>query len=143
MYRKLSAAILLVTTSFTAYQSLARTRKESHELNESCGKRAAEKFKQEYGTGFSSDSETRNIYSYRNHYSPRLNKCWYLVQTRATFQRGEKPEQLALALYDLNDRERYAIYMAEGEKVYLCEAMGQECSSQDQWMELVSPYLND
>jgi hypothetical protein len=75
--------------------------KAQYELQERCGKQAALKFEKDYGNGYSNVSGTQLIYSYRNHYSPSLNKCFYLVVTRilATSQ-GKKSEVRTLELFD-------------------------------------------
>ena len=56
---------------FSAYVS-AQTNKQLYELQERCGKRAAEVFKREY-----SPAHGQMTFNYENHYSARLNKCFF------------------------------------------------------------------
>jgi hypothetical protein len=62
----LAALLLVAGTAF------AQPNKEQYELQERCGKRAAEVFAKEWGTGFTAAAHA----NYENHYSSRLNKCF-------------------------------------------------------------------
>jgi len=57
---------------FSTYVS-AQPNKELYELQERCGKRAAEVFKREY-----SPAHGQMTFNYENHYSARLNKCFFI-----------------------------------------------------------------
>jgi len=59
----------------------AASNKEDYELQERCGKRAAELFNLEFGNGISNTKEGQYITDYRNHYSKKLNKCFVLYTT--------------------------------------------------------------
>ena len=71
-----AAALLLVGTA-----SFAQPNKEQYELQERCGKRAAEVFKREYSPPVSDTKDGQMRLNYENHYSARLNKCFFLEIT--------------------------------------------------------------
>src|SRR5262245_32857109 len=56
----------------------AQSNKELYELQERCGKRAEEFFRREYGTGSpKTEYGITMSFNYENHYSARLNKCFF------------------------------------------------------------------
>ena len=87
-----------------------------------------------------------HTYSYRNHYSARLNKCFFLIL------KNDYPEKLfedgirILELYDLNENNRYGLYIGttkgEGPPTE-CEMRGRKCNSEEEWVNLTSPYMDD
>ena len=62
---------------FSTYVS-AQPNKELYELQERCGKRAEEFFRREYGTVPKTEYGITMWFNYENHYSARLNKCFFL-----------------------------------------------------------------
>jgi hypothetical protein len=82
--------------------------KEQYELSERCGKQAAENFKEIWGEPnyFGKGTATAQaIITYENHYSLRLNTCFYL-QTRFVTEIKFKE----LLLYDLHENREIASY---------------------------------
>jgi hypothetical protein len=59
----------------TTYVS-AQPNKEVYQLQERCGKRAAEVFEREYGSPLLNDKDGQTLLNYENHYSAGLNKCF-------------------------------------------------------------------
>ena len=57
------------------------------------------------------------------------------------------PNQIALELYDVNEKASYGMYLGElgtGDKDPThCEVRGRTCSSEAEWMDLVSPYMDE
>src|SRR6516162_8673032 len=87
--------------SFSTYAS-AQPNKELYELQERCGKRAAEVFEREY------IQIPNNKLNYENHYNARLNKCFYLEISISYDRQDGKPTIFTLMrLYDLNDNKEY------------------------------------
>ena len=58
----------------------AQTNRELYDLQDKCGRRAAEVFARDYQ--YFETSDERHFSSYQNHYQPRLNKCFLLVLRR-------------------------------------------------------------
>ena len=75
-----AVAILLGAASVAVWVIVAQaqTATERYNLQDRCGKVAAEVFAKEWGTGFSNTANGQAIAQYRNHYNFRLNKCFYL-----------------------------------------------------------------
>lgn len=125
----------------------AQPNKILYELQERCGKQAAQKFQQEYGTGSETVSGTEFIYNYRNHYNASLNKCFYATISNATISaKGKTAIVRTLELLDLNENNRYGIYIGErGDRKppTMCEVRFKECKSEIEWWELASAYMED
>jgi hypothetical protein len=118
----------------------AQPNKELYELQERCGRRAEETFKKEWGTNIVNTAYGQIIGSYENHYSPRLNKCFYLESSTSYERKDNKSTSLkGLRLFDLNDNKEYATFI-EG---LTCDVRGQQCRSEAEWRELVKPYMDD
>jgi hypothetical protein len=144
----------ILIAGFLAAGGIAQgqTNKELYDLQDRCGKRAAEIFIRDYGGsppvyshGSTKNINTTFIYTYRNHYSQRLNKCFYMLQTRIQFKSGgETGETLTLELLDVNENNQYGLFIgSEGHIPTSCEILQKKCSSQDEWLNLASPYLDE
>jgi hypothetical protein len=96
---------------FSTYAS-AQPNKELYELQERCGKQAAEVFKREY-TNVLNTEHGQTLFNYENHYSARLNKCFFL-EIAVTYERkGGKPTGSTLMrLFDLNDNKEYGTFVS-------------------------------
>jgi len=88
---------------FSAYVS-AQPNKQSYELQERCGKRAAEVFEQEYGP-VSDDKDRQTLFNYENHYSARLKKCFFLEITMSYEREEGKPASKIMRLFDINEKQ--------------------------------------
>ena len=51
--------------------------KVDYQLQERCGKKCEEFFKEKYGNGILNDGKT--IVTYQNHYNKKLKKCFFLM----------------------------------------------------------------
>jgi hypothetical protein len=78
--RLASAGLFLFSASICA----AEPNKVLYELQERCGKRAAEVFEKDFP-----DTKTTGVIAdYENHYSPRLNKC-FIVESSTQYVRDD------------------------------------------------------
>ena len=106
------ALVIIATT--TAAQ--AQPNKELYELQERCGKQASKMFKADNptGQGGTATEETKDgmiIVTYENHYSGKLNKCFYL-QIRQYINKKPPPEgPTFMDLFDLNENKNYGNLM--------------------------------
>jgi hypothetical protein len=122
----------------------AQPNRDIYDLQDRCGRRAAEVFAKKYPPF--ETSEVQHRYSYRNHYSQRLNKCFFLVTNIVWFKPGKGgvgKEVRYLELFDLNENNRYGSYVGTASGKLVCEIRGRSCSSEQEWMELVSPYIDE
>jgi hypothetical protein len=77
--RTLMLALALASLAATA---VAEPNKELYELQERCGKRAAEFFGREYGNGTTTIADgSRLLANFENHYNGKLNKCFVCLKT--------------------------------------------------------------
>src|SRR6266481_7021366 len=77
----------------------AQPDKVLYELQERCGKRAAEVFQKEWGGHIINQKDGYITADYENHYSPRFNKCFYLQKSSSV---SKSTSVQSLDLYDLN-----------------------------------------
>jgi hypothetical protein len=132
------AALLLV-----AGNAHAQPNKEQYELQERCGKRAAEFFAKAWASEVSNTASGQTRANYENHYNSRLNKCIYL-EISNSFQRGEPPFRL-MRLFDLNENREIATYMkSEGDAfAFLCSVQDKGCRTEAEWRTLIKPFMED
>jgi hypothetical protein len=142
---KMRASILVAVTGlawFTTYVS-AQPNKELYELQERCGKRAAEVFNREYGPGSNTKGEQIR-FNYENHYSARLNKCFFL-EIAVSYEKEKSTSSKIMRLFDLNDKRQYGTFVSgPTESTPLtCVVRGKSCQSESEWQQLVKPFMED
>jgi hypothetical protein len=128
---------------FSTYVS-AQPNKELYELQERCGKRAAELFKREYSSGFKT-RDTTTSFNYENHYSARLNKCFFL-EIADVYEKGKSASTKSLRLFDLNENKEYGLYMSsscDGCVPWPCFVQDKPCRSESEWRQLLKPFMED
>lgn len=116
---------------------------DSYALEEKCGKRAREIFKTEYQDFTLKDEHHR--FNFQNHFSARLNKCFLLV-VHNSFTKSIGDGLRELELFDVNENKRYGLFIAsrsDAPKPVECDMRGNQCQSEQEWMELAKPYLED
>ena len=125
---------------FSAYVS-AQPNKDLYELQERCGKRAAEVFEREYG----SDKDGQTLFNYENHYSAHLKKCFFLEIAISYEREEEKPGPKIMRLFDLNENKEYGTFVSgptESTPV-TCVVRGKHCRSESEWRQLLKPFMED
>ena len=125
---------------FSAHVS-AQPNKDLYELQERCGKRAAEVFDREYG----SDKNGQTLFNYENHYSERFKKCFFL-EIAMSYEREEgKPASKIMRLFDINENKEYGAFVGgptESTPV-TCVVRGKNCRSESEWRQLLKPFMED
>jgi hypothetical protein len=102
------AVVLLVMAGEEETLS-AQPNRELYELQERCGRQAKETFKKEWGANVVNSGNLQMTANYENHYSPRLNKCFYLEISTSYERKSNKATSLkSLRLFDLNENKEYA-----------------------------------
>jgi hypothetical protein len=116
-------------------------------LSERCGKQAAETFRKYRGGGIFETTIGQIIGKYEHHYNHRLNKCFYL-EISDSYQRGKSPDRL-MKLYDLQHENREigaflgtTVFLVE-EETMECWVRDKKCTSEQEWRELIKPYMGD
>lgn len=118
-----------------------------YELQERCGKTSAQIFKQEWKVDPGTPSRLpgaseSTIPNYRNHYNARLNKCFYLINS-ISWDAKNKEASTSEDLSDVNENKGYGSFFSAGERVLLCQVLGKNCKSKEEWDSLIRPYMED
>jgi hypothetical protein len=127
-----------------------KDRKEIYELQERCGKLAAEKFKELHGnSGMWSDKDAHYISNQRNHYNKKLNKCFVLLTTqsipRSKVELQKNGTSSEIDLWDINEEKQYGQFFrfSTMSSPFDCEVSGKRCKSEDEWNSLIKPYMEE
>ena len=145
------SALFVLAVAFSTYVS-AQPNKELYELQERCGKRAAEVFQRNRNKTINNGG-TRIIFNYRNHYNVRLNKCFYLQSMAAVTVEadGKSTHFNFMQLFDLNENSEYGRFLHDTlwDQLYRapqqpkCEVLGEACRSETEWWQLLKPFMED
>jgi len=133
----MKAVAAAVSLGLLATGAQAQTAKEQHELSALCGKQAAERFEKSWG------KQEDELNHYESHYNSRLNKCFYVEWTNSL---KDAFPFFSSILYDLNENKEYgsyAMWMKFPEKPLHCRVQMKSCESQDEWAELIKPFMED
>jgi len=132
------AGLLCFSTNISAQPN-----KKLYELQERCGKRAAEVFALEYSSvADSKDGQT--LFNYENHYSARLNKCFFL-EIAISYEKEKSTSSKIMRLFDLNENKVYGTFVSgptESTPV-TCVVRGKDCQSESEWRQLLKPFMED
>src|SRR5262245_9185988 len=134
-------AIRLLLSLVLATGAQAQSPKEKYELSERCGKQAAARF----ATNEWASAPGYTTVEYQNHYSSKLNKCFYFEITDG---RTEKTIVRLIRLLDLNgNKVIISCIKYEPDTRFAC--LGQEGSenvwdgTEEEIRALVKPYMED
>jgi hypothetical protein len=152
--RAIYLAFALATIFVIPPEASAEPNKDQYELQERCGKRAEEAFKTE-------EQRNRN-FTYQNHYSTRLNKCFVLkIVTSFDQKSDEEGISTIMTLFDLNEHKEYGTFYMKGgsfrsegygtfvETIYSApfpcnwNEQHEACHSASEWREWLKPYMEE
>jgi hypothetical protein len=118
----------------------AQSNQERYILQERCGKQAAATFKSEWASNVTNTDKGQVVANYQNHYSERLNKCFYLEISTTYEKVKDKTESLKMMrLYDINENKEYANYTGG----LLCTVNGTSCGSEQEFTQLIKQYMEN
>jgi hypothetical protein len=126
----------------------AEPNKVLYELQERCGKQAADTFKKEMGDNITNNNDGgQTIANFENHYNARLNKCFYLERAMIIHPRAkERKASTSLRLFDLHENREFGSYFQFDPPLGLvmqCEVGSTSCHSEQEWRALAKPFLED
>jgi hypothetical protein len=111
-----------------------------YQLQERCGKFAAEIFRKDYDNGKGDDGER---WGYQAHYNARLNKCFFLVISIYTDTEPLKMTYVYTIL-DLLENREYGNFQRDTELgVIACTVQNTLCRSEAEWDNLIKPYMDE
>jgi hypothetical protein len=129
---------MVVPAKAESSSSTMREKAILYQLQERCGTQAAKVFAEEYQSIVSTESgQTR--FNYESHYNSRLNKYFFL-EISHTYERGKT--SYMLRLFDLNENKEYGSFSSIL-PMLSCEVQDQRCRSENEWRELMRPYMED
>jgi hypothetical protein len=84
-------------------------------------------------------------FNYENHYSGRLNKCFFL-EIAVSYDKGKVDSTKIMRLFDLNDNKEYGVYVSgvtvDGPPLG-CVLQGKGCRTEAEWRALIKPFMED
>ena len=116
----------------------AQPNKGLYDFQERCGTRAQEFFDREHRSRIKETKDGTAFMNFENHYSSRLNKCFFLEIAEIYPTRSKM-----LRLFDVNDNEGYGIYTEGGNLPFVCVVRDRMCRSEAEWLELIKPFMED
>jgi hypothetical protein len=149
------AVILLVTLAPGI--TVAAPDPVQYELQERCGRRAAEMFEKNNPQSITRDSDGQTVSSYRNNFDRETNKCFILQTT--VFVGSSKEKRKAWKdelLIDVNDNKEYGELIKgtvddrgnflkpdDDSHLLVCSVWGLRCVSERQWDQMIGRYMGD
>ena len=134
----------LIIVCLFASTGWGASKSEDYVLQERCGKTAHDSFKEGYGNGYSSDSDgTHWIWTQRNHYNKKLNKCFILLHG---YNVGKDNYTVSESLYDINEEKEYGDFDKFNDKGIMhidCKVLDKFCESETEWEVLIKPYMEE
>ena len=142
-----SILVLIGAAALWATVAQAQTETERNNLQEQCGKLAAEAFAKEWGTVVSNTDKGQTIADHRHHYNLRLNKCFYL-ELSTIYPRERQYSRPAGALsssrlFDLRESSKIGSYHQLEDEIVACDVQGKECHSLLEYEALIKPFMED
>src|SRR5262249_44713289 len=137
--------LAIISVSALSNSSYAEPNKVLYELQERCAKHASDTFKKEIGGNVTktNDGETM-IGNYENHYSGRLNKCFYLETTTILHKTKDRKLSKSLRLFDLHENREVGTYFQfDGSPPMQCTVGDGSCRTEQEWRVLVKPFMED
>ena len=104
---------------------------------ERCRKQAEEQFQRITKPVQETDGYTLS-FDFENHYSLRLNKCFYLLINDI---KPPDPNFRSMFLHDFS--QYYGEYVKHSGILLGCRVRGKECRSEQEWRELIKPFMED
>jgi hypothetical protein len=138
LFVSLSGCNNLNTIKENSYASGNNLKNEAY-LSEKCEKKCEDHFRKEYGNGRLNDG--KRTVSYQSHYNTKLNKC-FIMLTTTFFVEKYKLSYKEKFLFDVNYLRDYAFFHNSG-KITFCDVERNKCNSEDEWVSLVKPYMEE
>jgi formylmethanofuran dehydrogenase subunit B len=110
-----------------------------YQLQERCGKKCEQYFNDEYGNGILKDGKM--IVTYQNHYNKKLKKCLIILTTTFNIKKYNKSYKEKF-LFDVNYKRGYGFFHNSGSFTF-CDVERNKCNSEEEWVSLIKPYMED
>jgi hypothetical protein len=128
---RIALPILLLATTMAAQ---SQSRKEIYELQERCGKSAAEMFEKDFPK-----DERKGLENFENNYNVRLNKCFILEEnTMINRDQGKVYSSKLLTLIDVHANKVVGSFSPLN-----CDVQEAKCRTEQEFRALIRPYMDD
>ena len=117
-----------------------------YDFQERCGKQAREWFQTGFKDGVERVHNGKMLSSFQNHYSLTLKRCFILTaNVTIETENGKRSSSTMRTLLDINDNRELGFYFKRGLDAapFQCEVNELPCRSDEEWQELLKPYLED
>ncbi len=138
----IALVIVLALMVGTVWSARAEPNAALYELQERCGKLAAQVFDKEYNSGKPNrDGDKMNYFNYQAHYNARLNKCFFLEMSIFI---DKQTSMNGLRLFDLLENKEYGAFtQGSPSGIIECRMQKSVCRSEDEWHQLAKQYLEE
>jgi hypothetical protein len=122
----------------------AEPNKVLYELQERCGKQAADTFQREVGGNIVNTKDGQMVANYETHYNAHLNKCFYLEMI-TTYPRAKDGKiGRSVRLFDLHANKEYANYFQmDNGPPQSCQVRDTFCRTEREWEALLKPFMEE
>lgn len=125
----------------------AQPNKKPYELQERCDKRAADLFEREYKPRVENTKDVQKRFNYEDHYSARLNKCFFLeISSSYDREGGKLTSSKIMRLVELNDNKDYGVFvsgLSDRGPPIACLLEEKICQSESEWRQLLKPFMEN
>jgi hypothetical protein len=108
-------------------------------LQERCERKCEEYFRKEYGNGKLNGG--KRVVTYQTHYNKKLKKCMIMLDTEY-FSKNINMGYKEKFLLDVNYKRGYGFFHNSG-TITFCDVERNTCRSEQEWVSLVKPYMED
>jgi hypothetical protein len=131
MSRWVFVLMMVLVTSVCAY---GQSRKENYDLQERCGRSAAEMFDKDFPK-----DDRKGLEVFENNYNVRLNKCFMLEEnTLITRDQNKTYTSKLLTLIDVHGNKVYGSFSPLN-----CDVQEKKCGTEQEFRALIRPYMED
>ena len=129
--------IFFIMFQFLPVNVFSSSMKEDYDLQERCGKRCEEYFKNNYSVRYTREDGAVVTTYYENHYNSKRNKCFILIVS-------DDGNVIRKELLDVNENRSYGIIRIRyGSNIPLCYFLDERCKSEEEWDLLVKPFMEE
>ncbi len=114
---------------------------QDNPLQKQCAKQGENYFKKEYGDGVFDNKERSGSVSFDCHYHQTMKAC-FIVLDENGYERSADQLYEKKTLLNIPDGKQYGQFYNIGAST-ACAVAGKQCHSEDEWDELVKPYMED
>jgi len=115
--------------------------KENAAMQEQCKNRCEAYFQKKFGDRVFDNKERAGSISYKSHFNRNLNQCFIVLDENGYERSADKLYEKKTLLTPV-DNKQYAYFYNIG-KSTTCDVAGKQCQSEDEWDDLVKPYMKE